>query len=293
MFLLRSVLKVLLIDANGCVRARLLQVLVEDGHKVVALVRSVHRLQIPFHLKHAVDVIEADLLDLDSLSRILADIDAAYYLVHSMDNQASGFSELETCCAKNFIKTISKTAAEQIIYLSGLSRESHQSEHMNSRKRVGGILKKGEISVTTLLAGIVIGSRSASFEIIRDLVGKLPVMIVPRWVCSKCQPIAIADALYYLKNVLLHQLCLGKAFEIGGPDLLTYKEMILQFAKVRNLRRWIIPILFLTPHLSRLWLFFITSTNLALARALVNSLKLDAVCHENSITQIFSRNCMH
>lgn len=285
-------LKILLTGANGYIGTRLLQVLAEAGHNVVALVRSSRRIKILAHLSSNVEVIEADLLEIDSLNSIPDDIEAAYYLVHSMGNQASGFSDFESRCAENFSTAIRKTEAKQIIYLSGLSHESELSEHMGSRQRVEEILRDSSIPLTTLRAGIVIGSGSASFEIVRDLVEKLPVMVAPRWVRSKCQPIAVADVLYYLENVLLNEHCLGQTFEIGGPDTLNYKDMILQLARSRNLKRWIIPVPVLTPYLSSLWLFFITSTNFSIARALVNSLKLDAVCHENRIKEILPHTCL-
>jgi uncharacterized protein YbjT (DUF2867 family) len=285
-------LKILLTGANGYIGTRLLQVLAEAGHYIVALVRSSQRIKTLPHLSRNIDIIEGDLLDLNSLNSIPNDIEAAYYLVHSMGGQASGFSDFESRCAENFSAMIRKTKAKQIIYLSGLSHEGKLSEHMDSRQRVEGILKNSSIPLTTLRAGVVIGSGSASFEIIRDLVEKLPVMIAPRWVCSKCQPIAIADVLYYLENVLLNEFCLGQMFEIGGPGILKYKEMILQLAKSRGLKRWIIQVPVLTPYLSSLWLFFITSTNFSIARALVNSLKLDAVCYENRIKEVLPHTCL-
>ena len=164
------------------------------------------------------------------------------------------FRSLEASSAENFSKAIARTDARQVIYLSGLSHESSLSEHMGSRQRVEEILRAGSVPVTTLCAGIVIGSGSASFEIVRDLVEKLPVMVAPRWVSSRCQPIAIADVLYYLEAVLMHEDCLGETFEIGGPDVLSYKEMLLELANVRGLKRWIVPVPVLTPYLSSLWL---------------------------------------
>ncbi|SCA58561.1 Uncharacterized protein YbjT [Chlamydiales bacterium SCGC AB-751-O23] len=285
-------LKILLTGANGYIGTRLLRVLAEEGHEVYALVRSSRRIKIPTHLENKVKVLEGDLLELDSLENIPDDIQIAYYLVHSMGNQASGFADFEARCAENFSKVVKKTNTKQIVYLSGLSHESSLSEHMDSRQKVEGVLRDSGVPLTTLRAGIVIGSGSASFEIIRDLVEKLPIMVAPRWVSSKCQPIAIRDVLYYLENVLLNEECLSKTFEIGGPDILNYKDMLLQLAKVRRLKRLIIPVPVLTPYFSSLWLFFITSTNFSIARALVNSLKMDAICHEQRIQNILPYNCL-
>lgn len=285
-------MKILLTGANGYIGTRLLQSLAEADHKIIALVRSKYRIKIPSHLQDNVQVIEGDLLDINSLKNIPKEIDAAYYLVHSMGNQSSGFSELEIKCAKNFMSFIKTTTACQIIYLGGLARENKISEHMQSRKKVEKILSESSIPLTVLQAAIVIGAGSLSFEIIRDLVEKLPLMIAPRWVYSRCQPISILDVVYYLQNVLLNDKCLGKTFEIGGPDVLTYKDMLIRLAKFRKLKRYIIPVPVLTPYLSSLWLYFITSTNFSIAKALVSSLKTDAVCKENTIKKIFSKKCL-
>lgn len=286
-------LKVLLTGANGYVGVRLLQVLAEAGCEVIALVRSSLRISVPLHLKDRVNVIEGDLLEVKSLQGIPEDIDVAYYLVHSMGHQASGFAELESRCAENFVQVLSKTCAKQIIYLSGLTQGDALSEHMSSRQNVEEVLRRASASLTVLRAGIVIGSGSASFEIVRDLVEKLPVMVAPKWVQSKCQPIAISDVLYYLENVAMDDRCFDKTFEIGGPEILSYKDMLLILAEQRKLKRWIIKVPVLTPYLSSLWLYFITSTNFSIAKALVSSLKQDAVCHENQITEILDRQCLN
>lgn len=166
-------MKILLTGANGYIGTRLLPLLAEEGHEVYALVRSQFRLDIPEKVRSQIHVIEADLLIPSTLSKIPNDIDAAYYLVHSM-SYSQKFSELEAESAKNFAERIGKTEAKQIIYLSGLSNEAHLSRHLTSRKKVGEILKAGKVPVTILMAGIIIGAGSASFEIIRDLVEKLP-----------------------------------------------------------------------------------------------------------------------
>ena len=285
-------LKVLLTGANGYIGTRLLHVLVEQGYQVVALVRSARRFNLLPHLEEFVEVVEGDLLELDTLDAVPLDVEAGYYLVHSMGNQAEGFSELEERCAQNFCSLAKRSEMKQIIYLSGLSDKSPYSEHMESRHRVEQVLRESQIPLTTLRAGVVIGSGSASFEIIRDLVEKLPVMVAPRWVTSYCQPIAIADVLFYLSGVLKNEKCLHQTFEIGSSDVLTYKNMLLQLARVRGLRRYILTVPVLTPRLSSLWLFFITSTNFSIARALVNSLKVDAVCSENKIQSILPHVCL-
>jgi uncharacterized protein YbjT (DUF2867 family) len=284
-------MKILLTGANGYIGTRLLPLLADDGHEIYALVRNRFRIAIPEKFQSQLHIIEADLLDPSSLLQIPPDIDAAYYLVHSM-SYSEKFSELEAASAKNFAKRLENTKAKQIIYLSGLSNEEHLSRHLTSRKKVGEILKMGKVPVTILMAGIIIGSGSASFEIIRDLVEKLPIMIAPKWLKQQTQPIAIRDVLTYLMLVLDHPACLGQSFEIGGPDVMSYKELLLNFAKMRGLKRKIFTVPVLTPRLSSYWLFFVTSTSFSLARFLVESLINNAVCKENRIQELFPRKLL-
>lgn len=284
-------MKILLTGANGYIGTRLLPLLAENGHEIYALVRSRFRIEIPDKFRSQIHIIEGDLLVPASLAKIPNDIDAAYYLVHSM-TYSKKFSELETASAKNFKERIEKTNAKQIIYLSGLSNENQLSRHLTSRKRVGEILREGKIPVTILMAGIIIGSGSASFEIIRDLVEKLPVMIAPKWLKNLTQPIAVRDVLSYLTLVLGDPSCFNQSFEIGGPDVLSYKQLLLKFAKVRGLKRWIIPVPVLTPRLSSLWLYFVTSTSFSLARSLVDSLTNNAICKENRIQTLFPKQLL-
>ncbi len=286
-------MKILLTGANGYIGTRLMPILVQEGHQVIALVRSSSRLSLPKAIESQVEVVEVDLLSQESCENIPKEIDAAYYLVHSMGSRSSSFSSLESQCASNFVSALSNTNARQVIYLSGLSQGDQVSEHMASRGNVDQILRGGTVPVTTLRAGIIVGEGSASFEIIRDLVEKLPVMVAPRWVKSRCQPIGIVDILYYLSHVLFNDACENQTFEVGGPDILTYKEMLLQFAKVRGLKRSIITVPVLTPYLSSLWLYFVTSTNFSIARALVKSMTTDAVCQDNRIHDLFSHQCLN
>jgi len=280
----------MLTGATGYIGGRLLPLLAEAGHTVIALVRSANRLNIPDHLADRIAPFEADLLNLEK--EFPKDIDAAYYLVHSMTNLASGFSNLEAKCAENFTQALNKTQAKQVIYLSGLSEDQEISEHMSSRHRVEEILSSGNAPLTVLRAGIIIGSGSASFEIMRDLVEKLPVMVAPKWVYAKCQPIAIADVLFYLSNILGKGESFGNTYDIGGPEVLTYRNMLIQFGKIRGFFRLIIPVPVLTPHLSSLWLYLVTSVNFSLAQALVHSLKTNAVCKEDKIKALLPHECL-
>jgi uncharacterized protein YbjT (DUF2867 family) len=277
-------MKILLTGANGYIGTHLLPHLVDKGYEIYALVRSHSRIEIPKNFQSQLHVIEADLLNPSSLLKIPDDIDAAYYLVHSM-SYSQKFSELEATSAKNFVERLENTKTKQIIYLSGLSNEADLSPHLTSRKKVG-------VPVTILMAGIIIGSGSASFEIIRDLVEKLPIMIAPKWLKQLTQPIAIRDVLTYLTLVLGNPDCFGRSFEIGGPDVMSYKELLLNFAKMRGLKRKIFTVPVLTPRLSSYWLFFMTSTSFSLARLLVQSLINNAVCKENRIQELFPRKLL-
>jgi uncharacterized protein YbjT (DUF2867 family) len=278
-------MKVLLTGSTGYIGKRLLPLLIDNGHQVVCCVRDRQRFSVPSSLWDSIQIIEVDLLKKESLQEIPKDIDAAYYLVHSM-SASHQYQSLETKCAYHFKEAIEQTDAEQVIYLSGMVNDERLSPHLASRKHVEQILATGQYHLTTLRAGIIIGSGSASFEIIRDLAEKIPVMITPKWLKTKSQPIAVRD----VKNMLLS--CLGNPkvydqhFDIGGPDVLTYKEMILTYAHVRKLKRWIIVVPVMTPRLSSYWLYFVTSTTYQLAVALVDSMKVEVVVRDNRINQI-------
>ncbi|WP_298550451.1 SDR family oxidoreductase [uncultured Algibacter sp.] len=280
-------MKILLTDATGYIGKRLLPVLVEHGHEVICCVRDKSRFNPPSSLKSKIDVIQIDLLNKDSLSKIPKNINAAYYLVHSM-SASSNYKSLEQQSAINFKNALNKTTVEHVVYLSGITNETELSEHLTSRKIVEHELGTGNYNLTTLRAGIIIGSGSASFEIIRDLVEKLPVMVTPKWLNTKCQPIGISDVIKYLSKVLLNKPTYNKNYDIGGPDILTYKAMLLEFAKVRNLKRKIYTVPIMTPRLSSYWLYFVTSTSYKLAVALVNSMKIEVICRPNNLNNILN-----
>ena len=214
------------------------------------------------------------------------DIDAAYYLIHSMSTPTGDFEKMEETSAINFRDCIQKTKARQVIFLSGIVNEEKLSKHLASRRNVERILGSGSYSLTTLRAGIIIGSGSASFEIIRDLVEKLPVMIAPRWLNTRSQPIAIRNVIEFLSGVLLKEETFNHSYDIGGPDILTYRQMLLDFAKIRGLKRRIGVVPVMTPKLSSYWLYFITSTSYALAQNLVDSMKVEVICSENNLKDL-------
>lgn len=274
-------MKILLTGATGYIGQRLLPALLQNGHEVVCCVRDKNRINIKKY-KANVSVMEVDLLDKASLENIPVDIDAAYYLVHSMSSTAD-FDVAEKESAENFANRMGETTARQIIFLSGIVNDKQLSKHLSSRKQVEETLEKGRIAVTTLRAGIIVGSGSASFEIIRDLAEKLPVMIAPKWVNTKCQPIGIRNVVEFLAGVLGKEDTYGKHYDIYGPDTLTYKQMLLQFAEERKLKRYILTVPVMTPKLSSYWLYFVTSISYMLAKNLVESMKVDVVAEKNDL----------
>lgn len=278
-------MKVLLTGATGYIGKRLLPLLIERGCEVVCAVRDKDRFPREGFYQHPnVSALEIDFLDDVSVCDELKDIDAAYYLIHSMsDDDSSSFEKLEKTAAQNFVELIDRTSAQQIIYLGGITTEQALSKHLASRKQVDEVLRTSSVPVTSLKAAIIVGSGSSSFEIIRDLVEKLPVMIAPRWLNTRTQPIAIRNVLEYLTGVLLREDTYGESYDIGGPDVMTYKEMLFQFAEVRGLKRYILTVPVMTPKLSSYWLYFVTSTSYRLAVNLVNSMKVEVVAEPNGL----------
>lgn len=278
-------MKILLTGATGYIGQRLLPVLVNEGHDVVCCVRDRRRFHEAKYSSEKVSVVEVNFLDEKTLDAIPDDIDAAYYLIHSMAEPGEDFSALENRSAENFRNRLNATAAQQVIYLSGIVNESVLSKHLGSRKNVEEVLSHGTFALTTLRAGIIVGSGSASFEIIRDLVEKLPFMIAPRWLETRSQPISVRNVIEFLKGVLLKSETYNAAFDIGGPEILTYKQMLLKFAEVRRLKRRIVIVPVLTPRLSSYWLYFVTATSYDLAKHLVDSMKVEIICRPNGLAE--------
>jgi uncharacterized protein YbjT (DUF2867 family) len=279
-------MKILLTGATGYIGQRLLPILLEDGNEVICCVRDKSRFNSSRYHSKNVKVIETDFLNADSLSSIPDDIDVAYYLLHSMATAYDDFEKLEKLSAQNFKTAIEKTKTKQVIYLSGIVNEQNLSKHLQSRKKVEDMLASDSYALTTLRAGIILGSGSASFEIIRDLVEKLPVMIAPKWLNTKSQPIAIRNVIEFLNGVLMRNETFNKSFDIGGPEILTYHELLMKFAKIRNLKRKIFTVPVMTPRLSSYWLYFVTSTSYALAANLVDSMKVNVICQENNVKDL-------
>jgi len=278
-------MKILLTGATGYIGKRLLPGLVQEGHRVVCCVRDKGRFNPPESLLPHIEIIELDLLDAASLQVIPRDVDVAYYLVHSMSS-SKDYNSLEKKSAIHFANELKKTSAKQVIYLSGIVNADKLSPHLSSRKDVEEILSDNSFALTTLRAGIIIGSGSASFEIIRDLVEKLPVMIAPKWLNTRCQPIGIRNVIEFLTKSLGEEKTYNENFDIAGPDILTYKEMLLGFAEARDLKRTIKTVPIMTPKLSSYWLYFVTSTSYNLATSLVDSMKVEVVASDTRINEI-------
>lgn len=281
-------MKILLTGATGYIGKRLLPVLIQNGHRVVCCVRDKTRFAVHPQHQEVVEVIEVDFLNKATLSAIPRDIDAAYYLIHSMSANTADFDRLEANTAQNFKEYLQTTDVQQVVFLSGIVNEEKLSKHLASRKSVESILASGSYSFTTLRAGIILGSGSASFEIMRDLVEKLPVMIAPKWLHTKSQPIAIRNVIQFLSGVLLNPLTYNQSFDIGGPAVMTYKEMLLQFARLRGLRRLIITVPVMTPQISSYWLYFVTSTSYPLAVNLVKSMNVEVIAQPNNLAELLN-----
>lgn len=279
-------MRILLTGANGYIGMRLLPALLENGHDVICCVRDKNRLSLDAETLKRVELVEVDFLKAPNTSNIPENIDVAYYLIHSMSVSTNDFDELEAVSAHHFNEYMKLTSVQQVIYLSGIVNEDTLSKHLSSRKKVEDILYEGNYHLTVLRAGIVVGSGSSSFEIIRDLCEKLPLMIAPKWLKTRIQPIAIRDVIACLSGVLLNEKCYDQSFDIGGPDVLTYEQMLKIYSRVRKLRLWIIQVPMMSPRISSYWLYFVTSTTYKLAVNLVDSMKMEVVARDNRLLTI-------
>lgn len=280
-------MKILLTGVTGYIGKRLLIQLLEEGHHIVCSVRDQKRFgtQLFKNNLDQIEVIENDFLDEKTLDNIPQDLDAAYYLIHSMSSNEGDFEEKEKISAENFRKALEKTKVQQVVFLTGIINEEKLSKHLQSRKNVEEALQSSNYGLTSLRAGIIVGSGSASFEIIRDIVEKLPLMITPKWLNTKCQPIAIRNVIQYLNGVLGKEFTYNQHYDIAGTDVLTYKQMLLQYAEIRGLKRTIFIVPVMTPKLSSYWLYFVTSTSYFLAQNLVDSMKIDVVATKNDLAE--------
>jgi uncharacterized protein YbjT (DUF2867 family) len=275
-------LNILLTGATGYIGQRLLPVLIDQGHTVYCCVRDRKRFDVSSYPPKKVQVIESDFEKPATLTSIPQQLDVAFYLLHSMASSKSDFADLEISVAGHFRTCLERTTVKQVIYLGGIVNETKLSKHLASRLRVEHELASDQYHLTRFRAGIIVGSGSASFEIIRDLVEKLPVMVTPKWLNTKCQPVAIRNVIQVLTGALLNEETYREPIDLGGPEILTYKQMLLQYAEVRHLKRFIFTVPVMTPRLSSYWLFFVTSTSFPLAQNLVDSMKVNVIAKPNT-----------
>ncbi|SHJ18583.1 SDR family oxidoreductase [Aquimarina spongiae] len=279
-------MRILLTGTNGYIGMRLLPLLLDAGHDVICCVRDKNRLAIDQETKKKIEIVEIDFLKTPEPSKLPKNIDVAYYLIHSMSSSTKDFDTKEEISAKNFNTYLADTDIKQVIYLSGIVNEKNLSRHLWSRKNVEETLYKGNYNLTVLRSGIIVGSGSSSFEIIRDLCEKLPIMVTPKWVNTKTQPIAIRDVLKFMTGVLLNEKCYNQSFDISGPDILTYKEMLYRYARVRGIKLFIFTLPVMTPRLSSYWLYFVTSTSFKLALNLVDSMKIPVIANDKRLNEL-------
>jgi uncharacterized protein YbjT (DUF2867 family) len=272
-------MKVLVAGSSGFVGNRLCSALDEAGHAVRAMTRR------PDDYQGVGEPVRADVAEPQSLAAAAQGCDAAYYLVHLLDR--ASFEKDDADAARAFGSAASRAGLRQIIYLGGLGRDEDQlSTHLRSRRQVEGLLGSAGMPVTTLRAGIIIGHGGISWEMTRQLVEHLPAMITPRWVRTKTQPIAVADVVRYLVAVLGMPNAVGRAFDIGGPDVLEYVEMIRRVAALEGRKRIVIPVPLLTPSLSARWLSLVTDVDTRTGRSLVDSMINEVIVQDNSIREL-------
>jgi len=273
--------RILVTGATGFIGKRLVPALVEAGHDVKAMTRHPETYDGPGR------PVRGDVGDRGSLTEPLEDVEVAYYLVHSLDN--ADFEERDADAARLFAKVAAKTGVRQIVYLGGLGSEDNGalSAHLRSRREVEGLLGSTGIPVTVLRAAIVVGKGGISWEMTRQLVKKLPAMVVPKWVGTRTQPIGIDDVVSYLVGVAGNEQAMGKVFEIGGPEVLTYGQMLQQAAQVMNGREIpVVQVPVLTPRLSSYWLALVTDVDATTGRNLIDSMGTEVVVTDNAITDV-------
>jgi len=275
---------VLLTGPTGYIGGRLLRHFEEAGRPVRCLARNPARVRAT---RSTTEVVQGDCLDQESLDLALAGVDSAYYLVHSMSVGAD-FAEVDRRAAANFGRAAARGGVRRIIYLGGLADQSGSlSSHLQSRAETGSILRDSGIPVIELRASIVIGTGSLSFQMIEALVERLPVMVCPRWVATLTQPLAVDDVVAYLAAALELPETGSEVFEIGGPDVVSYGDIMREYGRLRGLRRWLVPVPLLTPHLSGLWLALVTPAQARVGRALVEGLKNPTVVRSSAASSRF------
>ncbi len=273
---------ILVTGASGYIGRRLTPALLGQGYRVRCLFRKPP--SAPFLEGSGVEVVVGDALDAEVMGRAMEGVGAAYYLVHSMGQGEARFADLDRRAAHIFADQAGKHGVRRLIYLGGLGDDADElSQHLSSRHEVGRILLDGPSGATVLQAAIIIGPGGASFEMISALARRLPLMICPRWVETRCQPIALDDTLAYLVGCLAVPETHGRAFDIGGPEILTYKNMLKECAAVLGKRPLLITVPVLTPRLSAHWMRLVTPVSAAIALPLIEGMRNEVICREQDL----------
>ncbi len=282
----RKVRTILVTGATGYVGGQLVPRLLERGYQVRCLARDAARIQGRGWKR--VEVAIGDVLDYRTLVPALEGVDTAYYLVHAMGGGEVGFEARDLYASQNFGRAAQEAGVRRIIYLGGLGRDEDElSPHLRSRHEVGEQLRSWQVAVTEFRAGVIIGAGSVSFDLVRYLTERVPVLISPRWVSTLTQPIAVDDVLRYLLECLEMPETENRILEIGGRDVLSYGQMMLIYAKVRGLRRWLVPVPVLTPRLSSWWVRLVTPLPVSVARPLIEGVKNQVIVEDPSARLLF------
>jgi uncharacterized protein YbjT (DUF2867 family) len=283
--------RVLILGATGFIGKRLVKELAQEKIKMRILARTPAKAAAIVPEGADAEVVQGDITKKESLKNALKEIHSAYYLVHSMGGKSllknTEFAEKDKKAAENFVAASDKAGLKRIIYLGGLGEKGEGlSEHLQSRAEVGNILSSGKASATILRAAVIIGAGGASYEMLRYLVERLPVMTCPKWIRTKIQPIAVQDVVRYLAGCLKNSATEGQTFDVGGPDIMTYKSMMEQYAKARGLaKRIIIDLPFITPSLSAYWVDLVTPIPSGIAHPLIEGMKNEVICKEDRISE--------
>ena len=279
--------RILVIGSSGYIGSKLVPRLLEQGYHVRCLVRDQNRLA-AYAWSGSVEVMVGDVLDATSLDPAFQQVSVIYYLVHSMSNPTGDFSELDRQAARNVGDVARRFGVDRIVYLGGLGeRGEEQSAHLKSRHEVGDVLRESGVPVTEFRAAVIVGAGSLSFEMIHHLANRLPVMICPQWVVTRTQPIAVEDVLAYLVAALTSIESTGRTIDIGGPEVLTYRDMMLRVARALGLKRWLIKVPVLTPRLSSYWVGLVTPVPIKPARALIEGLRHETICENDDARMLF------
>lgn len=279
----------LVFGASGYIGTNLTEFLVAEGRRVRATSRNLEVLE--GRGWQGVEFCKADALEPETLDRALADVDVAYYLVHSMA-AGSAFPELDALAARNFAAAAERQGVKRIVYLGGLTPDEPKSAHLRSRRETGDILRGGQVPVTEIRAGMIIGPGSAAWEVIRDLVNHLPLMLTPRWVFSRSTPIALGNLLRYLADVATLDETAGQVYDVAGPDVLTYEQVMRRYGEIVGKRPFIIPVPVLTPRLSSYWLRLVTSVPTNVARALIDGLSQDFIATDQRLAELIPQKLL-